>query len=364
MKPKTYGHWINAAETEFDAHASFDVLNPLDDSLYARAALGTEEDVDQAVRAAHRAFAGFAVSSPGQRETWLIATAENLARHAAEFEEILIDEVGSPIQKAKHEVATAIETLRAAAGIPRQVSGKTLPTNVAGRISISVRKPLGVIAGITPFNVPLIKAIKHSAMPLATGNTVVLLPSEDAPVIAMRLAKLYTDAGFPDGVFNVVSGGGYDIGDDLVTHPQVRMVAFTGSTTVGKHIRTLCGQHGKRVTLEMGGKNPLIALGDANIQAAVAAATFGSFMFQGQICMSSSRIFVERPIANQFLKEFCHAASGLGMGDLRDPTTVIGPIINAKQRHRIASHLQDAVEKGAQSSLVATGTEIVASQPF
>ncbi len=347
MKRTNCGHWIDGIETSFDPQASFDVLNPLDDSLYARAARGTEDDIDAAVRAAHGAFADYADSPPGRRETWLIKSAELLERDAAEFEQVLVDEIGSPIQKAKYEVAAAIETLRAAAGIPRQVAGQSLPTGTAARLSISVRKPIGVIAGITPFNVPLIKAIKHSAMPLATGNTVVLLPSEEAPVIALRLAKLYAQAGFPNGAFNVVCGSGYDIGDPLVTHPHVRMVTFTGSTKVGNHIRGLCGKHGKRVTLEMGGKNALIVLADADVDAAVRAATFSSFMFQGQICMSASRIFVQRTIAQRFLQAFSRAASSLVMGDLRDPKTVIGPIINEKQRQRIDSHLQDAVDKGA-----------------
>lgn len=351
MNHRTCGHWIDGRETEASTRDSFDDLNPLDDSLFARAAKGSREDIDAAVNAAHRAFSGGALESLSGRETWLSRTAELLERDSSEFEEILIDEIGSPVGKAKHEVQTAIETLRAASGIPRQVAGKSLPSNVPGRLSISIRRPLGVIAGITPFNVPLIKAVKHSAMPLATGNSVVLMPSDEAPMIAIRLAQTYGEAGVPDGCVNVVCGSGYDIGDDLVTHPQVRAVGYTGSTKVGRHIQALCGKHGKRVTLEMGGKNPLIILGDADLHSAVRAATFGSFMFQGQICMSSSRIFVQRSVADDFLHHFHNVASKLAIGDLRDPKTMIGPIINEKQRQRIDSHLQDAVDKGAKVEL-------------
>jgi acyl-CoA reductase-like NAD-dependent aldehyde dehydrogenase len=345
---KTVGHWIGGEETDVAGDRCFDVLNPLDDSLYARAATGTDSDIDRAVTVAHEVFGSYAKSSPTQREGWLIKAAELLERSAAEFEDILVDEVGSPLSKAKLEVQTGVETLRAAAGIPRQIAGKTLPTDIGSRISMSVRRPLGVIAGITPFNVPLIKGIKHSAMPLATANTCVLLPSQEAPVIANRIAKLYAAAGFPNGSCQVVNGNGYEIGDALVTHPLVRMVGFTGSARIGQHVRALCGQHGKRVTLELGGKNPLIVLGDANLDAAVRAATIGSFMFQGQICMSSSRIYLDRTIANPFLEKFRAAAAGLGSGDLRDRATVIGPIINQRQRDRVRLHMEDAIDKGAR----------------
>lgn len=345
---KTIGHWIGSEESNVAGENCFDVLNPLDDSLYARAATGTAADIDRAVTAAHEVFDSYARSSPKQREAWLLKAAELLEQDSLPFIDILVDEVGSPVTKAKLEVQTAIETLRAAAGIPRQIAGKTLPTDIPGRISMSVRQPLGVIAGITPFNVPLIKGIKHSAMPLATGNTCVLLPSEEAPVIANQIAKLYAAAGFPDGACNVVNGSGYQIGDALLTHPLVRMVGFTGSTRIGKHVRGVCGQHGKRVTLELGGKNPLLVLPDANLDAAVCAATIGSFMFQGQICMSSSRIYLERTIADQFLEKFRLAAAGLSSGDLRESATVIGPIINSKQRQRVRLHIQEAIDKGAR----------------
>lgn len=347
MTPTTCGHWINGQETAAADGDTFEVLNPLDDSRFVRAALATEADVDAAVNAAHCAFSDRLLSSPGDRERWLIKAADLLQRDAPEFEALLIDEIGSPVRKAKHEIVTAIETLRAAAGIPRQMAGKMLPTDTDGRISLSQRSPLGVVAGITPFNVPLIKAVKHSAMPLATGNTVVLLPSEEAPTSVVRLARLYAEAGIPKGAMNVVCGRGYEIGDALVTHPAVRMVGFTGSTRVGRHIHGLCGQHGKRVTLELGGKNSLIVLADANIDAAMQAAVPGSFLYQGQICLSSSRIFVERPVADAFLARFCAVAGKLPVGDPRNPDTVVGPIINQKQRARIRSHIQDAVDKGA-----------------
>tara|TARA_R110002049_G_scaffold4601_5_gene31997 strand:+ start:8601 stop:10028 length:1428 start_codon:yes stop_codon:yes gene_type:complete len=347
MAIPNHDHWIGGPCRPKDGEY-FDVLNPLDDSLYARAAKGSVDDIRHAVQTAGDAFSTYRDSLPKEREAWLIRAAELLQQQADEFVEILIDEIGSPITKAQREVATATGLLRAAAGATRKLSGKTMPTDIPGRMSLSVRRPLGVIAGVTPFNVPLIKGVKHAAMPLATGNTFVLLPSEDSPVIAIRLARLFADAGIPDGVFNVVTGRGAEIGDALTTHGDVRMVGFTGSTRVGKHVRSLCGLHGKRVTLEMGGKNPLIVLQDANIAKAVMGSVVGSFLYQGQICMAASRIYVHDRVYDEFVERFAAAASALGQGDLRDPKTMIGPIINDRQRQRVRAHLDDAIEKGAQ----------------
>ena len=194
---------------------------------------------------------------------------------------------------------------------------------------------------------PLIKAMKQCTGPLATGNTVVLLASEEAPALALLVAELFRDAGFPAGVFNVVTGFGHEIGDSLVTHPRIKGVNFTGSTRVGRHLSMLCGEHMKRALLELGGKNPLIILKDADLDAAVHAAVFGMFLFQGQACMASSRILVEAPIYDEFLKRYKAAAAGVGYGDLRDSKTMLGPIISQRQRDRIRHHIENAVANGA-----------------
>lgn len=188
---------------------------------------------------------------------------------------------------------------------------------------------------------------KLSSTPLATGNTVVMLASEFASVTALRLAEIYKETGLPDGAFNVVTGLGADIGDSLTTHPLVKAVMFTGSSRIGQHIAELCAKHRKRVVLELGGKNPLVVLKDADIDAAVQAAAFGSFFYQGQACMASSRIYVERPVYDEFLSKFKSATDHLGMGDLRDPDTWLGPIISDRQRNRVRTHIEDAKAKGA-----------------
>lgn len=351
---RTWEHWINGKPTRSDSGQYLDDLNPDDDSVYAKLAAGTASDMDRAVQAAHAAFQTYSKSLAAEREAILSRAAGLVEQHRQEFVDILIDEVGSPVGKAQFEVQYGIACLRAAAGVARQVRGHTIPPDMPGRLSMSLRQPLGVIASITPFNVPFLKHTKLSSTPLATGNTVVMLASEMASVTALRLAEIYREAGLPDGAFNVVTGFGADIGDSLTTHPLVRVVMFTGSCRVGQHIAELCAPRMKRFVLELGGKNPLLVLRDADIDAAVQAAAFGTFFFQGQACMASSRIYVERPVFDEFIGKFKTVAENLGMGDLRDPDTWLGPIISDRQRQRVRTHIEDASRKGAT---VVTGGE-------
>ncbi len=351
---RTWEHWINGRRTPSDSGRHLEDLNPDDDSVYAHLAAGTASDIERAVQTAQQAFESYSTMLAAEREAILSRTAGLVEAHRQEFVDMLIDEVGSPLGKAQFEVNYGIGCLRAAAGVARQVRGETMPSDTPGRLSLSLRQPLGVIASIAPFNVPFLKHTKLSATPLATGNTVVMLASEFAAVTALRLAELYQEAGLPDGAFNVITGLGAEIGDSLTTHPLVRVVMFTGSPRVGQHIAQLCAPHMKRVVLELGGKNPLIVLQDADIDAAVQAAAFGTFFFQGQACMASSRIYVQRAVFGEFLAKFKTVAEALGSGDLRNPDTWLGPIISERQRQRVQQHIEDARDKGAT---VVTGGE-------
>lgn len=339
--------WIGGESRAAHSGAIYLDNNPEDDRPFAEAARAGVDDVNAAVEAAHLAFNDYRQVAPRQREAWLMRAAVLLEERSAEFANILVQEIGSPMNKARFELQYAIAHLQAAAGIPRRVIGQTLPSDTPGRFSMAVREPLGVFACITPFNVPLIKIMKQCTGPLATGNTVVTLASEEAPVLSIRLAELLRDAGFPAGAFNVLTGYGYEIGDALVTHPLVKALNFTGSTRVGRHLSELCGLHMKRCLLELGGKNPFVVLKDADLDAAVMGATMGMFLYQGQACMAASRIIVEKPIYEEFMGRFKKAAGGLSFGDLTDPRTIIGPIISPRQRDRVRSHIEDAVAKGA-----------------
>lgn len=350
----TYDLWINGQHIKPESGKYFDVLNPLDDSLYCRAAESGKADINKAVEAAHACFQSYGQTLPKEREAMLCKAADLLERDRAEFADILVDEIGSPMNKAQFEIEYSISYFRAAAGAARRTTGQTMPSDVPGRLSMSIRKPLGVVGCITPFNVPLIKATKLVATPLATGNTVVMLPSEEAPSLSYRFAQLIAEAGFPDGAFNVVSGFGVDVGDFLTNHPLVKVIEFTGSSRVGQHIGELCGKQMKRCILELGGKNPLVILADADIDQAVQAATMSMFLYQGQACMASSRIIVEEPVYDEFVQKYSAAASQLSMGDLRDMSTILGPIISPRQRERVRSHIENARELGAT---VVTGGE-------
>ncbi|MCC7256978.1 MAG: aldehyde dehydrogenase family protein [Gammaproteobacteria bacterium] len=340
--------WIGGCRVPPRSGRYFDDRNPEDDSVVAQVAEGTVEDVDMAVRAADAAFAGYGRTLAAEREAWLSRAAGIMEGRRETLVDLLIEEVGSPIGKAEFEVQYAIGCLRAAAGAARRVTGQTLPADIPGRFSLSVRQPLGVIAAISPFNVPLLKNAKLTATPLATGNTVVLLTSEEAPRVAHALADIYREAGLPAGAMNVVTGFGEQIGDALTTHPLVRAVMFTGSSRVGRHIAALCGERMKRVILELGGKSPMIVLADADLDQAADAAAFSVFFFQGQACMAASRIYVERPVFDDFCARLRARAEATGMGALRDPGTWIGPIISERQRRRVRHHIDDAVAKGAR----------------
>ncbi len=347
-QPPQVEHWIHGTATAGQSDETFRSLDPENDKLIAEVRTGTRDDVAAAVESSRRAFEDWRQTGPSVREGLLLRAAELLQQHADEFCDLLIEEIGSPLAKARMEVGIASRVLRANAGMARRMTGRTYPSDVTERWSLAVRRPLGVVASITPFNVPLIKGIKHASMPLATGNTVTWLPSMHTPRVADRVARLFHEAGFPPGGLNVVHGRGEVLGDALVEHPAVRAVSFTGSAAVGRHVQATCGRLGKRVTLELGGKNPLIVLGDANLNEAVGAAVRGGFLYQGQICMASSRVLVEASLFDAFIEAFVRASESLKAGPLREPATMIGPIINQAARQTIRSHLDDAIEKGAR----------------
>lgn len=343
------GDWVDAASGE-----TFEVLNPLDDSLYAHAARGSTEDMRRAVAAAKSAFADYRNTLPKERERWLLRVAEIMEERKQDLLNCLIDEIGSPIQKAMFEFDKGLTMVRAAAGMCRNVRGETIPSDRPGTFSMSVREPLGVVAVITPFNVPLIKTTRLVSNALAVGNTVVQLPSEMAPSLTVLFARIVEEAGFPKGAYNVVTGHGAEVGDALTGHDDVDFVTFTGSSVIGQHIAEICARNKTPNTLELGGKSPTVVLADADLDKAVPMAARSIFMFGGQACIGSSRFYVERPVYYDFVKRFAMIAGKVGMGDLRDPDTVIAPIISDRQRKRVKDHIADAVAKGAT---VTTGGE-------
>ncbi|MEP3481553.1 MAG: aldehyde dehydrogenase family protein [Fuerstiella sp.] len=347
-------HFIDGTRRPSKSNHTFDVRNPEDDSITDQCAAATDDDIDAAIQSAQAAFRSHRQSSAIDRQRILLAAANLMQERSEDFEEALIRETGSPIQKARREIETSIRLFKTASSAAKQMTGQTFQSDDPNRFSFSVRMPIGVVAGFTPFNVPLIKSVKLAAMVLATGNTLVLMPSEQAPTVSILLAQLLTECGAASGCCNVVCGVASEVADHLTTHPAVKFVSFTGSTKVGSHVAALCGRQRKRVTLEMGGQNPLILLKDADLKFALKAAVPGAFLYQGQICMASSRMIVHDTLATEFATSLSSIASSLSLGDLHDPSTMIGPVISSASRLRLQGLIDDAVSKNA---VIETGAE-------
>jgi aldehyde dehydrogenase (NAD+) len=245
-------------------------------------------------------------------------------------------------------VSFTVNILRSAAGEARRIHGDIIPSDLPGVVSMAIRRPLGVVAGISPFNFPLVLSAKKVALALAAGNTFVLKPAENTSLIGLKIAEIFERAGLPPGVLNVVTGIGSVVASALVEDPRVRMISFTGSSAVGKRLAIECAKHGKKLVLELGGKSPLVVLKDADLDYATATACFGIFMHQGQICMAGSRIIVEAPIYEAFLERFVAKARTLKVGDPLDPQTVIGPLINPSKCEEIDLKVKHAAKEGAR----------------
>jgi acyl-CoA reductase-like NAD-dependent aldehyde dehydrogenase len=351
---KTYSLYIDGKWSGAADGAVADDFNPATGALFARVAQAGRADALRAVEAAYKARESWARMIVSERAAILLRAADILATRVDEYREVLIDESGSTFGKSMFEVFYCIDLLRSAAGDARHIFGETLPHSMTGQVGMTVRQPLGVIGGIAPFNAPFLLAMKKVALALAAGNCFVLKPSEETPVTGIKIAELFEAAGLPPGVLNVVPGPARDVAGVLLSDPRVRMITFTGSTQVGKLIAVEAAKHLKKITLEMGGKNPLIVLRDADVDYAVRAGCFGIYFHQGQVCMANSRIIVEAPVFDEFCAKFAARAQTYKVGDPHDPQTVIGPLIRRTQCSFIDEQVQDAVAKGAQ--VLAGGT--------
>ncbi|MDE2240534.1 MAG: aldehyde dehydrogenase family protein, partial [Rhodospirillales bacterium] len=343
----TYKLFIDGEWVRSQRNSVADDFNPATGELFARVQQAGAEEVERAISAAHKAAQSWGASLVAEREGLLLKLHDVIQARKGEIRDALIEECGSVYSKANWEIDYVTDLLRSAAGDVRHVVGETMPVSQPGQISLSVRRPLGVIAGIAPFNSPFLLSMKKIAFALAAGNSFILKPSEETPVSGAIIADLFQEAGLPPGVLNVIPGPAKEIGDALLADPRVRAISFTGSTRTGRHLAVEAARHLKRFTLEMGGKSPLIVLKDADLDYAVDAAAFGIFLHQGQVCMANSKIIVEAPVFEEFCERFTAKAKTIKMGDPKDPETVIGPLIRARQMDFVDAHIQDAREKGA-----------------
>jgi acyl-CoA reductase-like NAD-dependent aldehyde dehydrogenase len=336
------GMWAKSSTLE-----TIEVRNPYNGSLIARVQKGNREDAKTAVDAAFSAKDSWAETLAVERADYLYRLYDLIKANRDEFVDVLVKESGSTFKKASAEVLFTLGMLRSAAEETRRVRGETIPSD-QGKFSFTIRQPAGVVAAISPFNFPLLLSMKKVFHALAFGNTVVLKPASATPVNELMVAELIETAGFPAGVFNLVTGPGETVGDELVTNPKVGHITFTGEHRTGRSVAEKAGRNLKKVTLELGSSDPLIILKDADLSYAVDAAVFGAFFHQGEICMSAKRIIVEEPIADKFLERFVERVKKLNVGDPTKPETDIGPIINQAHMMKIHEQVQDALSKGAK----------------
>ena len=337
------GEWVESA-----GGITFQDLNPATGELIGNIHQATKENVERAIDAAYSARTSWANTPAAFRERILLKAADLAESQAGALADLLTTETGAAVGFAHFQVHLMSDFLRAMAGECRRVCGETMPMLQPGQFSMSVRRPLGVVAGIGPFNAALFLPLKKVAMALAAGNTFVLKPSEETPIIGLKIAEIFSAAGLPPGVLNVVSGPGPDIVQQLVADPRVKLITFTGSDKVGRILAVEAAKHFKRFVMELGGKNPFIVLKDADLDYAVDCAAFGIYMHQGQVCMANSRIIVEDPVYDEFCARFVAKTRTIRVGDPRDPSTVIGPLIRKSHCAFVDAHIQDAVAKGAR----------------
>ena len=326
----------------------FEVLAPASQSVMGSVPQAAAADVDMAVQAARRGFASWAALAPRERERVLLKGAELLeAKGQERLLDVLIDESGSTITKARGEITYSADLLRTAAGEARRLYGDTFPNDAPERMSMVFREPLGVIAVVSPYNAPLALLIKMVAFPLAAGNAVVVKPSEETPLIALAFARLMLEAGLPAEALNVVTGFGAECGAPLVGHDDIDGIALTGSTATGKAIGAQAMQRMIKAQLELGGKSALLVLPDVDVQKAAEVAAQGMFGHGGQICMANSRIIVHQDVYAAFCTAFKQVCETIKVGDLRDEGTVYGPLINQRAMEKIEAHVQGALAAGA-----------------
>ncbi len=308
---------------------TFENRDPYTGDVVSEVAAGGREDARRAVEAAAAAFPEWSQTPPAVRQGVFLKAADVLESRSDEVVSMLARETGCTFGFGMFQMHFVPGLFRQTAALAYAPLGEVIPSDT-GAFAMGVRRPVGVVGAIAPWNAALILSARSIAAPLALGNTVVLKPSEWSPQVGGLLwGEVFAEAGLPPGVLNVVThapGDAGPIGDELVENPAVRRINFTGSTATGRKLAEAAGRQLKRVLLELGGYNPLIVLGDADLQYAVDAAAFGAFLHQGQICMSARRIIVERPIADEFVAKLAEKTKGLKAGDPKEHDTIIGPL--------------------------------------
>lgn len=341
---------IGSRETPSARGNTFERRNPLTGDVATVAAAATVEDAVQAADAAAAAFPAWSATGPNSRRALLDKAADLLQARVADFTSAMMEETGATAAWAGFNVHLASQMLREAGAMTTQIKGEIIPSDKPGLLAMAMRQPVGVILGIAPWNAPVILGVRSIALPLACGNTVVMKASETCPRVHTLIGQVFREAGFGDGVVNVITNDPKDAAEivgTLIDHPAIRRINFTGSTKVGRIIAQRAARHLKPVLLELGGKAPLLVLEDADLDEAVKAAAFGAFMHQGQICMSTERIIVVDAVADEFAAKLRDKAATMVAGDPRIGQTPLGAMIERTNVETVNRLVADALAKGA-----------------
>ena len=342
---------IGGREISAKSGAVFERRNPVSGELVTRAAAAAAVDALAAVDAAAAAFPAWSGLGPSARRAKLNKAADLMEARAGDFAAAVRDETGSTAGWGHFNVHLAAGVLREAASMTSQVGGEVIPSDVPGSLAMGYRQPAGVVYGIAPWNAPIILGVRAVAMPLACGNTVVLKSSEVCPKTHALIGAVLAEAGLGDGVVNVISADVKDaeaVSEAIIGHPAVRRINFTGSTRVGRILAQLAARHLKPILLELGGKAPLLVLADADLDAAVDATVFGAFANQGQICMSTERVIIERGVADAFAAKLAKRVAALAVGDPNKGEVVLGSVVGSATVERVQRLVGEAQKQGAK----------------
>lgn len=343
-----FGLYINGQFVNSVSGKTFDVLNPATGEVLAKVQEGDKEDIDIAVKSARAAFPAWSETPAAARSIMLNKLADLLEQHKEEFAVLETQNNGKPIfESMAIDIPMTIDCIRFFASATRMIKGDVL--NVpSGQFTYTLKEPIGVCGLIVPWNFPMLMSAWKYAPALAAGNTVVIKPAEQTPLTLLKFADLVKQAGFPDGVFNIVAGFGETAGAALVEHPDVDKIAFTGETRTGRIIMTTAAKTLKRVSLELGGKAPNIVFEDADLDHAVTSSLFAVYLNQGQACVSGSRLYVQESIYDKFMEKLIEEAKKIRLGNPLEQSTQIGALNSKEQYDKVLSYIQIAKEEGAK----------------
>ncbi len=354
-------HFLNGRFEPGDDLNYIPVVNPANGEEIAQVPMASKKLVDDAVQYAKVAQKKWALVPAPKRADYLYEIGLKMKERKEQLAQVLTKEMGKVIEEARGEVQEGIDMAFYMAGEGRRLFGQTAPSELANKFAMSVRAPIGVVGLITPWNFPVAIATWKSFPAIVAGNTFIWKPSTDTPMMAYEMAKIFDEVALPAGVANIVFGSGNDVGTTMIEHPDVKVISFTGSTDTGRKVAELGGKHLKKVSLEMGGKNAVIVLDDADLDLAVEGILWSAFGTAGQRCTACSRVIVQSSVKEQLEKKLLVAMDELTIGDGLDESVKIGPVIHRTALHKIHSYTQIGLQEGAT---LLKGGHILENAPY